>query len=78
MDGLLDFFLSFDLLLVVFSLTISTPPLLFFLSDLCLVRSLDLLLLRFFVLFLLSISSSLPPFVLEDLVLDLFPFLAFS
>lgn len=78
MDGLLDFFLSFDLLLVVFSLTISIPPLLFFLSDLCLVRSLDLLLLRFFVLFLLSISSSLPPFVLEDLVLDLFPFLAFS
>lgn len=77
MDGLLDFFLSFDLLLVVFSLTISTPPLLFFLSDLCLVRSLDLLLLRFFVLFLLSISSSFP-FVAEDLVLDLFPFLAFS
>lgn len=77
MDGLLDFFLSFDLLLVVFSLTISTPPLLFFLSDLCLVRSLDLLLLRFFVLFLLSISSSFP-LVVEDLVLDLFPFLAFS
>ena len=41
------------------------------------VRSLDLLLLRFFVLFLLSTSSSFP-FVLEDLVLDLFPFLAFS
>lgn len=73
----MDFFLSFDLLLVVFSLTISTPPLVFFLSDLCLVRSLDLLLLRFFVLFLLSISSSFP-FVVEDLILDLFPFLAFS
>lgn len=75
--GLLDFFLSLDLLLAAFSFAASRPPLLFFLSALCLVRSLDLLLLRFFALFLLSRSSSFP-LAAEALALDRFPFRAFS
>lgn len=72
----MDFLLSFDLLLVVFSFTPSTPALDFFLSDLCLVLSFDSLLLDFLELVLLSTGSNFP--LVFDFAVGLVPFRAFS
>lgn len=72
----MDFLLSFDLLLVVFSLIPSTATLLFFLSDLCLVLSFDSLLFPFLELALFSTGSNFP--LVFDLVAGLVPFRAFS